>query len=128
MTTAINGFVAPGFERVRDAFAINFEREGDYQETGAALAAYRHGELVVDLWGGFADAARSRPWTRETLINVWSATKGVTAAAMAVLVDRGLISYQDKVASVWPQFAAAGKGRTTLAQLMSHQAGLPGFS
>jgi CubicO group peptidase (beta-lactamase class C family) len=126
--TTIHGVVAPGFERVRDAFAANFERAGDYQEVGAALAAYRHGKLVVDLWGGHADAAKTRPWTRETLINVWSATKGVTAAAMAVLVDRGLIAYEDRVSTVWPEFAGADKAETTLAQLMSHQAGLPGFA
>ena len=127
-TISIHGFVAPGFERARDAFAVNFEREGDYQETGAALAAYRGGELVVDLWGGWADAARTRPWARDTLINVWSSTKGVTAAALAVLVDRGLIAYEDEVAKVWPEFAQAGKARVTLAQLLSHQAGLPGFA
>lgn len=125
---SIEGFVAPGFERVRDAFAANFEREGDYQETGAALAVYRGGEIVVDLWGGWADAARTRPWTQESLINVWSATKGVTAAAMAVLVDRRLISYEDEVAKVWPEFTQAGKERTTIGQLLSHQAGLPGFA
>jgi CubicO group peptidase (beta-lactamase class C family) len=124
----IQGSVARGFEHVRDAFAVNFERQGDYQETGAALAAYRGGKLVVDLWGGWADAARTRPWTRDTLINVWSATKGVTATAVAVLVDRGLISYADEVATVWPEFARAGKERTTVAQLLSHQAGLPGFA
>ncbi len=127
-TISISGSVAPGFERARDAFAVNFEREGDYQETGAALTAYRGGELVVDLWGGWADAARTRPWTRETLINVWSSTKGVTATALAVLVDLGLIDYDDPVAKVWPEFAQAGKAAVTVAQLLSHQAGLPGFA
>src|SRR5215469_14514938 len=93
----ISGFVAPGFEAAREAFAANFAREGDYQEVGAALAAYRDGVLVVDLWGGFADAARTRPWSRDTLVNVWSATKALTAVGMALLVDRGLITYDDKV-------------------------------
>lgn len=124
----IEGFVDPGFEAARDAFAANFEREGDYQEIGAALAAYRDGRLVVDLWGGFADAARTRPWRRDTLVNVWSATKAVTATAVAVLVDRGLIAYDQPVAEVWPQFAQAGKDQTTVAQVLSHQAGLPGFA
>lgn len=127
-TPTIEGFVAPGFEAAREAFAANFEREGDYQEIGAALAAFHKGRRVVDLWGGYADAARSRPWTRETLVNVWSATKGATATALAVLVDRGLIRYDDKVASVWPEFAQAGKDEVTIAQVMSHQAGLPGFA
>jgi len=124
---AVEGFVAPGFERARETFAENFAREGDYQEVGASLAAFHRGRCVVDLWGGFADAARKRKWTHETLINVWSSTKGITAAAVALCVERGLVRYGDKVASVWPEFAEAGKGEITLAQVMSHQAGLPGF-
>ena len=125
---SVQGFVAPGFERVRDAFAANFARAGDYQEVGAALAAYHRGTLVVDLWGGHADSARTRPWTRETLVNVWSATKAVTATALAVLVDRGLIAYDDPVARVWPEFAQGGKQGVTIAHVLSHQAGLPGFA
>src|SRR5258708_3885506 len=124
----IEGFVAPGFERVRDAFALNFERAGDYREIGAALGAYRDGRLVVDLWGGFADATRTQPWRRDTLVNIWSATKAATATAVAVLVDRGLVAYEDKMARIWPEFAQAGKADATLAQILSHQAGLPGFA
>ncbi len=123
----IEGFVAPGFEAAREAFAENFHRVGPYREVGAALAAYRRGRRVVDLWGGWADAARTRPWTANTLVNVWSATKGATATALAVLVDRGLIDYADPVARVWPAFAQAGKAETTVGQILSHQAGLPGF-
>ena len=123
----IQGFVAPGFEGAREAFADNFRREGDYQEVGAALAAYHRGRLVVDLWGGWADAARTRPWTQDTLVNVWSATKGATATALAALVDRGLLRYEYLVASIWPAFGQAGKAATTVGQVMSHQAGLPGF-
>ena len=123
----IGGFTAPGFGAVREAFAENFNRPGPYQEVGAALAAYRHGRLVVDLWGGWADAARTRSWERNTLVNVWSATKGATATALAALVDRGLIDYNDPVASVWPAFAQAGKAETTVGQVLAHQAGLPGF-
>ncbi|MGH7024645.1 MAG: serine hydrolase domain-containing protein [Caulobacteraceae bacterium] len=125
---SVQGFVAPGFEGVRDAFEANFDRPGDYQELGAALAAYRDGRLVVDLSGGFADAARTRPWTSDTLVNIWSATKGVVAAAVAVLVDRGLIDYEDRVIKIWPEFGQAGKDRVTIAQVLSHQAGLPGFA
>jgi CubicO group peptidase (beta-lactamase class C family) len=119
----IEGLVAPGFESAREAFAENFNRPGPYQEVGAALAAYKHGQLVVDLWGGWADAARTRPWVGD----VWSATKGATATALAVLVDRRLIDYDDPVASVWPAFAQAGKAETTIGQILAHQAGLPGF-
>jgi CubicO group peptidase (beta-lactamase class C family) len=124
---SIEGFVAPGFEAARDVFAGNFARDGDYQEVGASLAAFHRGRCVVDLWGGHADAARSRKWTRDTLINVWSSTKGITATAVGLCVEWGLVRYVDRVASVWPEFAESGKGDITLVQVMSHQAGLPGF-
>jgi len=123
----IHGSVAPGLEPVREAFAANFERTGDYAEVGAALCVYRHGEKVVDLWGGHADAARARPWQADTLVNVWSSTKTATAVAVARCVDAGLIAYDQPVAEVWPEFAQAGKSAVTIAQVMSHQAGLPGF-
>lgn len=123
----IEGQVAPGFEPVREAFAANFRRPGDFGEVGAAVAVYRRGRCVVDLWGGHADRARTRPWTRETLVNVWSATKAAAALAVARLVDRGLIAYDDPVARVWPELAQGGKAGTTIGQVMSHQAGLPGF-
>src|SRR3954468_12560009 len=128
MTTKIQGDVARGFEGVRDAFAGNFAREGDYQEVGAALAAFHRGRCVVDLWGGYAERTRSNLWTRDTLINVWSSTKAIVAVAMSLLVDRGAIRYEDTVASVWPEFAQSGKENITIAHVMSHQAGLPGFA
>jgi len=124
----IQGEVAAGFEAVRAAFAANFERPGDFAEVGAAVAVYRRGACVVDLRGGFADRARTRPWARDTLVNVWSATKGATAAAVARLVDQGRIAYGQLVAEVWPDFAQAGKASVTIGQVMSHQAGLPGFA
>jgi len=128
MAIEISGTVAPAFEAAREAFAANFARDGDYQEIGASLAAFHRGRSVVDLWGGFSDRARTKPWTRDTLINVWSSTKGVMAVAVAMLVERGLIRYEDRVASVWPEFAQAGKEQVTIAQALSHQAGLPGFA
>jgi CubicO group peptidase (beta-lactamase class C family) len=121
------GTVAPGLEAVRDAFAANFERTGDYAEVGAALCVYRGGEKIIDLWGGHADRARTRPWAPDTLVNVWSTTKAATAVAVARCVDAGLIAYDQPVAEVWPEFAAAGKGAVTIAQVMSHTSGLPGF-
>jgi CubicO group peptidase (beta-lactamase class C family) len=127
-TTEIKGAVAPGFEAVHEAFAANFERVGSYQECGAPVAVFHRGVKVADLWGGFADRARTRPWAADTLINVWSATKGLTATAVARLVDHGRLSYDDRVSRVWPGFAAAGKGEITVAQVLSHQAGLPGFA
>lgn len=124
----IAGIVAPGFEPVRDAFAANFERPAASCELGAALAVYRHGACVVDLWGGHADRARTRPWTRETLVNLWSTTKGIASLCVARLVDRGALAYADRVAEHWPDFAVAGKAEITVGQLLSHQAGLPGFA
>ena len=123
----IGGWVAPGFERVRDAFISNFHRADGDSEVGAALAVYLRGACVVDLWGGHADAARTRPWARDTLVNVWSATKGIAAVAAAMLVDQGRLRYEDRVADHWPEFAANGKEAITIAQVLSHQAGLNGF-
>src|SRR5947209_1761867 len=125
---AVEGRVAPGFEKARDAFAANFALEGAYRECGAALAVFHRGRQVVDLWGGFADKARTRPFGRESLVNVWSATKGLTAVAVARLVDQGRLAYAQRVAEVWPEFATAGKEGVTIGQVMSHQAGLPGFA
>ena len=125
---AIRGEVAAGFEPVRDRFAAHFALPEAYREIGASLAVYRHGECVVDLWGGHADRARTRAWQRDTLVNLWSTTKGVTAMAVALLVDRGKLRYEDRVAAFWPEFAAAGKSGVTVAHILSHQAGLPGFA
>lgn len=126
--TQIAGTVQPGFEGVREAFTANFSRDGDDREVGAALAVYVRGRCVVDLWGGHADAAEAKPWARDTLINVWSASKGVVAIALAMLVDQGRVSYDDKVAKHWPEFAAGGKADITVGQLVSHQGGLNGFA
>jgi CubicO group peptidase (beta-lactamase class C family) len=128
MAVEIEGRVAAGFEPVADCFAANFARDDIYRELGASFAAYRGEELVADLWAGSRDAARTTPWTRDTLVNIWSATKGVTALAVAVLVDRGLLDYGAPVIRYWPEFAENGKGETTVSQLLSHQAGLPGFA
>ena len=128
VSTKIGGHAAHGFERVRDCFAANFEREDPYREVGASLAVYRGETLVVDLWAGTRDAAGTAAWTPDTLVNVWSTTKGVTAIAVAKLVDQGRIDYAAPVARYWPEFAQNGKAEITVSQLMSHQAGLPGFT
>ena len=128
MDSPVHGFAAPGFEPVRAAFVANFERPEDYREVGAALAVFRRGDCVVDLWGGHADRALTRPWRRDSLVNLWSTTKGVAALCLARLVDRGALAYDQRVAGFWPEFAAAGKDRITVAQILSHQAGLPGFA
>jgi CubicO group peptidase (beta-lactamase class C family) len=122
--TSINGTIAPGFERVRDAFAANFSERA---EVGAAVALVIDGTLVVDLWGGIADPLSGKQWQGDTLANIWSTTKGVTAACFAMLADRGGIDYTAPVSHYWSDFAAAGKQDVTVAMLLSHQAGLCGF-
>jgi len=121
----MEGECSPGFERLKDAFCRNFK---DHAEIGAAIALVVNGKLVVDLWGGHRDANRERPWQADTLVNVWSTTKGVTAACFAIAVDRGLCRYEDEVARYWPEFAQAGKQHVTIGQLLSHQAGLSAFA
>lgn len=121
----IEGTCDPSFAAVRDAFATGFAQG---LEHGGGVSVVVHGRTVVDLWGGHADAARARPWREDTLVNVWSCTKGVVALAIAMLVERGKLDYAAPVARYWPEFAAGGKERITLDQMMSHQAGLNGLA
>jgi len=122
MATKIEGFCAPGFESVRDVFAAHFDAGA---EVGAAVAAEVDGRLVVDLWAGWADQARTRPWTRDTLVNVYSTTKGMTALCAQRLADAGRLDLDAPVARYWPEFAAEGKGGIPVRWLLSHRAGLP---
>ncbi|MVO86252.1 serine hydrolase [Streptomyces sp. p1417] len=119
--TTINGEVAAEFEPVRAAFAANFAHHGDI---GAAVCVYQHGRPVVDLWGGVADPDTGRPWQRDTLQLVYSATKGATASAAHLLVQRGELDLDAPVAKYWPEFAANGKADIPVRWLLSHQAGL----
>jgi CubicO group peptidase (beta-lactamase class C family) len=128
MTIDLADFVAPGFEPVRDLFHDQLNGKGEAPVVGASLAVYRHGGLIVSLAGGARDLGGASAWTPDTLVNIWSATKGVTGIAIGVLVDRGLLDYAAPVARYWPQFAQNGKGEITLSQVLSHQAGLPGFA
>jgi CubicO group peptidase (beta-lactamase class C family) len=121
----ISGTVDPRFAGVREAFAVNFADEIDH---GAAVCAIVDGRVVVDLWGGHADAAGTKPWRRDTVVNVWSVTKGIVALAVAMLVERGRLDYAAPIASVWPEFAANGKEKISLELAMSHRAGLNGLS
>jgi CubicO group peptidase (beta-lactamase class C family) len=86
------------------------------------------GQTVVDLWGGFADAGRTRPWQRDTIVNVYSSTKTMTALTALLLADRGELDFAAPVARYWPEFAANGKDTVTVAHLMSHSAGLSGWA
>ncbi len=102
----VSGDVDDRFASLRD-LALKHLESGD--ETGLSIAVDIGGETVVDIWGGFADAARTRPWTRDTIVNVWSTTKTVTNLAALVLVDRGELDLDAPVARYWPEFAANGK-------------------
>ena len=117
----IDGDVDDGYGRVADAFRQNFL---DGRETGAALAVYRDGRKVVDLWGGLRNVHTRQPWREDTLVTVFSSTKGVAALTLAVAASRGLIDYDVEVARYWPAFARAGKAGVTVRQLLGHQAGL----
>ncbi|MFI5802072.1 serine hydrolase domain-containing protein [Streptomyces sp. NPDC051561] len=112
------------FASVRAAFEENFLKR---DELGAAVTVRVDGEVVVDLWGGWADAGMNRPWERDTLVNVWSTTKGPTALCAHLLADRGELDLDAPVASYWPEFAAAGKEGVLVRHLLSHRAGVAGL-
>lgn len=118
----VNGTVAEGFEPVRDAFVRNFETLG---ERGAALAVYRDGRKVVDLWAGTKDVDGTEPWQRGTAQVVRSATKGVAAAVLLALWQRGQLDLDAPVAEYWPEFKARGKERVLVRHVLNHRAGLP---
>ncbi|CAL9660214.1 hypothetical protein SUDANB105_06975 [Streptomyces sp. enrichment culture] len=119
----VHGHCDSRFSAVRTAFEENFRDRG---ELGAAVAVTVGGVTVVDLWGGWADPARTRPWERDTLVNVWSTTKGPVALCAHILADRGLLDLDAPVATYWPEFAAAGKEKVLVRHLLSHRAGLTG--
>src|SRR5262249_21773147 len=119
--TQILGACDPAFKRVREVFAETFIGAEPYRNVGASLCVYVRGNCVLSLFGGRtgAETLNAAPWAHDTLVNIWSATKGVTAIAVAILVDEGRLAYTDKVAKHWPEFAANGKQDITVAQLMS---------
>jgi CubicO group peptidase (beta-lactamase class C family) len=120
--TQIDGKCHPKFERVREAFAQEFAAGN---EVGAAVSATLEGEVVVDLWAGHRDSERTQPFERDTLVNVYSTTKGLTAIALHRLVDEGKVDLDAPVARYWPEFAQAGKEKLPVRYLLSHEAGLP---
>ena len=117
----VNGYVARGYEGVRDAFAAAQSAD----EGGGQLCVYRHGDKVVDLWAG-RDCVNDRPYGQDTITIIMSCTKGATAAVVHCLAERGLIDYEAPVADYWPEFAANGKADARVWHLMSHSVGLPG--
>ncbi|MPY91683.1 MAG: serine hydrolase [Acidimicrobiia bacterium] len=120
----VSGRCDAGFEKVKDAFAQNFERNGD---VGASCAVARHGELVVDLWGGTLDVEGTTPWVEDTIINVFSTTKTMSCLSLLVLASRGQVDVDAPVHRYWPEFEQAGKANVLVRHLLSHTAGLAGW-
>src|ERR1700730_7322963 len=117
----IYGDCDPRFERVRGALVENFQRHG---EVGAAVSVMVDGHCAVDLWAGHADQNKTRAWERDTIVNVWSTTKGLCAMCAHRLADQGKLDFEAPVSKYWPEFAAAGKGSIPVAYLLNHKAGL----
>jgi CubicO group peptidase (beta-lactamase class C family) len=120
----VQGYCDGKFAAVKEAFQRNFESE---LEVGASFAATIGGKFVVDIWGGYADAAQTHPWERDTIVNVYSTTKVMTAICALMLVDRGQLDLDAPVARYWPEFAQAGKEKIPVRYLLSHQSGLAGI-
>ncbi len=120
----IEGYVSAGFEAVRDAFAENFSLR---HELGGACCVYHRGEKVVDLWGGVRNRTTGEPWQEDTMVLVYSTTKGLAAMTLAVAHSRGWLDYEERVCTYWPEFAQNGKESITVRQLLAHQAGLFAF-
>ncbi|MGC2047280.1 MAG: serine hydrolase domain-containing protein [Gallionella sp.] len=120
----IEGHVSAGFGAVRDVFAENFSRR---HELGGACCVYHRGEKVVDLWGGVRNKATGEPWQEDTMVLVYSTTKGLAAMTLAVAHSRGWLDYEQRVSTYWPEFAQQGKETITVRQLLAHQAGLFAF-
>lgn len=124
MSRRVQGECAERFGRLREVLA---ERLAADHELGASIAVVADGELVVDMWGGFADADRTVPWQRDTITNVWSTTKTMTALAALMLVDRGELDVHAPVARYWPEFAQNGKDGVEVRHVLSHTSGVSGW-
>ena len=118
----LDGVCDAHFAKVRVTFAENFVKRGD---VGAAVCMYVDGQMVVDLWAGYADAARTRPWRQETMTSVRSNTKAMAALCIHTLVERDLLDLDTPVARYWPEFGQGGKSHIPVRWLLSHRAGLP---
>lgn len=119
---SIYGVCDPKFSRVGDEFRLNLAERGDI---GAAVCVMIGGKTVVDLWGGWADPARTRPWASDTLVNFFSVSKAFSTLCVLRLVEQGLLELDAPVARAWPEFAGQSKGSITARHILSHQAGLP---
>jgi CubicO group peptidase (beta-lactamase class C family) len=119
------GFTTDAFAGVRDTLEKSLEAGADL---GASVAVHHKGEVVVDIWGGFADEAKTKPWESDTIVNVWSTTKTMTFLVALLLMERGELDFDSPVARYWPEFAQGGKGDVKVRHLLSHTAGLSGWT
>ena len=124
MNVEVQGYCDEKFAAVKEAFRKNFEAD---LEVGASFAATIDGKFVVDIWGGYADAAQTRSWEKDTIVNVYSTTKVMTAICAHILIDRGQLDVDAPVARYWPEFAQAGKEKIPVRYLLSHQSGVAGI-
>ncbi|MCP4761507.1 MAG: beta-lactamase family protein, partial [archaeon] len=120
----VKGYCDERFNNVKMAFAKNFELG---LEKGASFAVMIDGKLVVDIWGGYTDAAQTKYWEKDTIVNVWSTTKIMTALCVHILVDRGLIELDAPVIKYWPEFGQAGKEKILVRHILSHTSGVAGW-
>ncbi|MGC4964271.1 serine hydrolase domain-containing protein [Gordonia sp. DT218] len=123
-TVEVHGHTDPRFDRVRDELAAQLAAG---EEVGAAIAVDIDGDVVVDIWGGHRDAAQTLPWERNTIVNVWSTTKEITALSVLILVERGLVDLHAPVATYWPEFAQNGKESIEVRHIMAHTSGVSGW-
>ncbi len=119
---SVEGYCEPRFAKVKEAYEAIL---ASGEDVGSSVSVTLNGDAVVDLWGGHADAARTRPWERDTIVNMMSVAKGASAVCAHILADRGLLDLDAPVAEYWPEFAQAGKERLPVRYVLDHRAGLP---
>ena len=117
----IQGECDPQFSKVKETFEKLYRED---REIGSCFAVYKDGNPLVDLWGGFQDKDKTKPWQKDNLVTVYSTTKGVAAFCIALAMEKGLLKYEEKVSTYWPEFSSNGKEDITIGMLMSHQAGI----
>ena len=120
----VNGYCAPYFNSIKNIFAESIDSGF---ETGASIAIEHKGEMIVNLYGGYKDTAKNTPWEKDTLVNVFSVTKGITAACVAMLVDQGKLDVHSKVSDYWPEYGCNGKEKTKVIDFLCHRSNNFGF-
>ncbi|MCK4284772.1 MAG: beta-lactamase family protein, partial [Candidatus Lokiarchaeota archaeon] len=120
----VKGYTDPKFKTIKDVFKENFK---EFNEVGASFAVFYDNKFVVDIWGGYSNPEKTKPWNKDSIAKVYSTNKIITSICALILVDRGLLDLDAPVARYWPEFAQSGKEKLPVRYLFSHSAGLPGF-